>query len=245
MTRSAEDAASLMGRLRELGAEVLHLPSITLVAVRPITAAMRREVTQLSRASWVAFASRHAVSFFADLLREVGNGSIPTSVRLAAVGPGTAGAVREFFRPPDLVAVKSTGAGLAEALIATRPRPAGPILLPATSRGRLTLRDSLQAAGFEARHLSIYETRLPTPVPYAMQQALPHHLDYALFTSPSSVEGLFAQTSLPDRTRIISIGPTTSAALCQRGLNVRCEAKPSTLDGLIEALLQAEIDDAT
>ena len=63
--------------------------------------------------------------------------------------------------------------------------------------------------------------------------------DYVTFTSASTVRNFHAAVGdgFPAGARIVSIGPVTSAAARERGLEVAVEADRHDPDGLIEALL--------
>jgi uroporphyrinogen-III synthase len=53
--------------------------------------------------------------------------------------------------------------------------------------------------------------------------------------SPSAVTGLLNQAELDPRTRVITIGPTTSAAARDAGIVVGAEARCPTFTGMLEA----------
>ena len=61
-------------------------------------------------------------------------------------------------------------------------------------------------------------------------------MDYIVFASPSSVDGYVRWGLPPSSARMLSIGPSTSAALRAHGLRVHREAAPSTLTGLLVLL---------
>jgi uroporphyrinogen III methyltransferase/synthase len=62
--------------------------------------------------------------------------------------------------------------------------------------------------------------------------------DYVTFTSASTVERFLAAASLPNGARVVSIGPVTSAAAREHGLEVHVEAERHDVDGLVEALIE-------
>jgi uroporphyrinogen III methyltransferase / synthase len=68
--------------------------------------------------------------------------------------------------------------------------------------------------------------------------------DYVTFTSSSTVrnflEALGGGNGLPDAARVVSIGPVTSAAAREAGIEVDVEAAQHDIDGLVLAL----VDDA-
>ena len=79
-----------------------------------------------------------------------------------------------------------------------------------------------------------------------MQEAL--HADYLTFTSASTVRFFLralGEDRLSDATRIVSIGPITSGALREHGLEPHVEAASHDIDGLIQALLVDAVPDAS
>jgi len=67
------------------------------------------------------------------------------------------------------------------------------------------------------------------------------NVDLATFTSASAVRGYIDAVGedLALRVPAASIGPQTSAALREAGIEVRVEAAESTIDGLVAAVLRA------
>jgi uroporphyrinogen-III synthase len=63
--------------------------------------------------------------------------------------------------------------------------------------------------------------------------------DYVTFTSSSTVRYFLdaAGSQLGTDTRLVSIGPITSAALRERGLEPAAEASQHDIQGLVDALL--------
>ena len=131
--------------------------------------------------------------------------------RVAAIGPGTAEALRSGGLEPDLVPRVHTQEGLRDEL------PPGSRLLAAAEGAR---RDVL-----DADFLPLYRTvELTPPAPEG---------DVVLLTSGSAARALAATGSgLP----VVSIGPQTTAAARATGLDVVAEAASNDLDGLVEAL---------
>lgn len=233
VTRAERDAGELTARLMALGAKVFVVPCITVQAL-PLSAAMRAMGQRLAATAWVAFASRHGVTYFAELLAALGLG-LPTTVRLAAVGPATAAQAAKIFRPVDLIGAGGDGAALGHALAAVARPEDGPIVLPAAAAGRPELGDVLRQAGFRVTSVAVYETRSAQPTDEPV--VLPGQVDSVLFTSPSTVEGFLARAAVPDGAQVITLGPTTSAAVRAHGLTVRREATPHSLDGLLAAVI--------
>lgn len=232
ITRAAEDAEPLKTRLEQLGAHVCVAPALKVRAASD-PQSVQVALDALGKVGWVVFASRNGVRFFSRLLGDHSQ-VLPQGVKLAGVGPGTAAAITEAWRAPDLVAKVATAEGLAEDLVATAQPSGGDILLPAAAKGRRALQRLLSAAGFAVRRLTVYETVPTTEADGGL--TLPARVDYVLFASPSSVKGFLARSPFPDGARVVSIGPTTSRAVEQAGLTVARQARQHNLDGLIEVL---------
>jgi uroporphyrinogen III methyltransferase / synthase len=86
--------------------------------------------------------------------------------------------------------------------------------------------------------VSLYETVAEDPDPEAVDAA--QSADYVTFTSSSTVRNLL--TAMGDRfprgARIVSIGPVTSQAAREAGLEVQVEADRHDPSGLLEALVE-------
>jgi uroporphyrinogen-III synthase/uroporphyrinogen III methyltransferase/synthase len=231
MTRAERDGAELRRRLEEEGARVVHVPSVSFVGESDAEAVLAT-LSELGETAWIVFASRNGARFFADLLRERGV-DLPARIRLAAVGPGTAEEVAALFRPVSLVPHVSNAEGLAEALLREARPEDGGILLPAAAEGRRVLETALEQAGFRVRRLTVYRTRVAEAEDGALR--LPPHVDFVLFTSPTTVRGFLARSAMPEGAEAVSIGPATTRAVRAAGLTVR-EARQHDLEGLIEVL---------
>jgi uroporphyrinogen III methyltransferase/synthase len=86
--------------------------------------------------------------------------------------------------------------------------------------------------------VALYETVAEEPEPEAVEAAL--GADYLTFTSSSTVRNFVRAIGdrRPARARVVSIGPVTSEAAREAGLEVAAEAERSDIDGLVAALVE-------
>ena len=155
---------------------------------------------------WVVVTSANGAR---ELLRRA-SGAMP---RLAAIGPATA----EALGGADLVPAVATQEGL----LAELPRPAGRVLFAAGEGARQVLPDALGADV-----VVLYRTRelRPADLPAG---------DVYILASASSARALAALgVGLP----VVSIGPETSRAARQAGLDVVAEAGEHSSAGLAAAV---------
>jgi uroporphyrinogen III methyltransferase/synthase len=152
---------------------------------------------------------------------------------VAAIGPGTARALRDRGIEPDVVPDRAVAEGLVEAL---RDVPVERALIARAAEGRDVLPDALRQRGAHVDVVALYET-VAEPLDDGTKAAAAG-ADYLLFTSGSSVRFFVAAGGSLTGPRLVAIGPATSAELRAHGAEPDVEADPHTPDGLIEALLR-------
>jgi uroporphyrinogen-III synthase len=206
VTRASGQIEPLAERIEALGHEVVRCPLIELEPVGP-------EHVDVGGYAWVVVTS----PFGARELARRARGALP---RVAAIGPGTAAALRDEGVEVDLVPRVSTQEGL----IAELPSPAGRVLFAGAERARRLLVERLGAD-----FVPLYRTHplRPDPAPAG---------DLVVLASSSAAQA-FAALGLD--IPAVSIGPETSRAAEAAGVRVVAEAEPHDLDGLVAAVARA------
>lgn len=207
VTRAAAQGDELAERLEALGCEPVLWP---LIAIEPLG----DESIDPTPYDWVVVTSPNGA---VELARRL---AAPPA-RLAAIGPGTAAALRARGHEPDLVPASSTQEGL----LAELPSPPGRVLVAVAAGARRLLVDEL-----DADFLPLYRTVELSP-------AETPELDLVLLASPSAARAL-ARTAARDLP-VVAIGPQTAGAARELGLDVAAEAASHDLDGLVASLQQA------
>jgi uroporphyrinogen-III synthase len=239
VTRAASQGAGLAAALAAAGARVEILPLLEIVAPRD-PRALERAASELALYHWVAFTSVNAVRSFLPLA----GGALPSRLRVAAVGPATAHALREAGITPAIVARMARAEGLVEALrphVGRRQR----VLLPQAADARDALAAGLIAAGAEVVRVTAYEKRLPADAPaIAARLFTDDPLGWVTFASGSAARNfasLFPGQWQERRAelRAASIGPATSAALRELGVEPAAQAKRPADRELVQAIVRA------
>ena len=226
VTRARPQASALAARLRELGAEVVEAPAIR---TEPIAA----KLPELARYDLICVTSPNGAHALFELLGGAGLDARELAGRMvAAIGPGTARALASHGIRADLVPERAVAEGLVDALADVRVERA---LVVRAREGRELLPEALRARGAEVDVLALYET-VAEPLDEQTARAAAG-ADYVTFTSASTVRFFLAAAGALDGPRIVSIGPATSAALRDAGLEPDLEADPHTPEGLVAALL--------
>ena len=222
VTRARAQASALAARLQDLGADVVQAPAIR---IEPLPA----RVPDLAGYDLLCDTSPNGAE---QLLDRVGDARALAGPVIAAIGPGTARALRERGIEPDVVPERSIAESLVEAL---RDVPVTRALIARAQEARDVLPEALRERGAQVDVLALYRT-IAEPLPDAARSAA-LSADYATFTSASSVRFFHAAAGTLDGPRIVSIGPVTSDALRELGRAPDVEASDHTPDGLVAALL--------
>jgi len=222
VTRARAQASELAGRLRALGAHVVEAPAIS---IEPLAA----RVPDLAGYDLLCVTSPNGVE---QLLGRVRDARALAGPAIAAIGPGTARALRERGIEPDVLPDRAVAESLVEALIDV---PVRRVLIARAEEGRDLLPAALRERGAQVDVLALYRTVAEPLSDAARAAAL--GADYATFASASSARFLHAAAGTLAGPRIVSIGPATSAALRELGAEVAVEAAEHTPEGLVEALV--------
>jgi uroporphyrinogen III methyltransferase / synthase len=236
VTRARAQASGLAARLRELGAEVVELPAIR-IEPRIDSAEVRSAVERIEEYRLICLTSPNGVRLLFEALAGAGRDARALAgATVAAIGPGTARALRERGIVADLVPERFLAEGLVEALAEVEVEGRR-VLLARAAEGRDVLPEALRERGAELDDLALYETVREEPSAEAVQAA--QGADYVTFTSSSTVANLTAALGerLPASARVVSIGPVTSEAARAAGLSVAVEAERHDVEGLIASLL--------
>jgi len=233
VTRAREQASDLVERLHRLGAETVELPTITISDPDDGGAELRECAAWLSQGDfeWIVFTSANAVERFCALLRDA---RAFGSTNVAAIGPGTADALRRFGVEPDLVPERF----VAESLVDAFPSGTGKVLLPRAAVARDALVTGLATKGWAVTVVEAYRTRPVEPSPLALAEA--GKADAITFTSSSTVTNFLKVAGLDAMPPIVAcIGPITAATAREAGLSVDIIAEEHTIEGLVQAVVAA------
>lgn len=235
VTRPQEQAADLIERLRDLGAE--PVPCATIRVEGPADyGPLDEAIAVVDRYDWVIFTSVNGVRFFGERLAALGcEPARLNAVRLAAIGPATARTLAGLGLRVEFV----PGRYVAEAIVEEIGDVAGQrILLPRADIARKALAEGLRDKGAQVDEVTAYRT-------VAADASLPAgKIDIATFTSPSTVRNFVALVEAAGQdpaaylapARVACIGPITAQAAEAEGIRVDVVAEEHTVEGLIAAI---------
>jgi len=244
VTRTRQQASALSRLLAEEGAEPIELPTIE---IKP-----RFDENELARVArtlekgeydWVVFTSANAVDVFFGFLWERRLDARSVNCGVAAIGPGTADALRRWGIYVDVTpdADRYTAEGLVAAFDEQFDVRGHSILLPRAEGARDVLIDGLARQGAKVHEITLYVAAAPeAPESEALRMLRAGEVDVVTFASSSAVTNLLelldGDTAPLKGPLIACIGPVTARTAREAGLEIGVQSKEHTIPGLVAAL---------
>jgi uroporphyrinogen III methyltransferase / synthase len=238
--RAREQAGTFSVLLRQRGAEPLEVPTI---AIRPLgsTSELDAAVERLVAGGydWLVLTSVNGVAALRGRMEALGHQATALATTpVAAIGPATEAALRDWGVTPALVPPAATTAALGEAF----PAGSGEVLLARADIASPELGAILRAKGYAAHDVAAYRTVPLDRLDAAARRRLDSgEVDWLAFTASSTVQG-FARAyggPPPGGVRVAAIGPVTAAAAEAAGMRVDATASEHTIPGLVAAIERA------
>jgi uroporphyrinogen-III synthase len=237
VTRPVEQAEELVRLLAERGCSALAVPTVA-IDTASAAADLDAMLERLEGADWLVLTSANGAEALLARLRATDR-RMPAGTRVAAVGPATAGVLRDAGIAVDHVPLAYLTVRIAEGLGHVAGRR---IVLARADAATPDLRDALAARGARVEEVVAYRTvEGPASSRDPLRRALHADLAGISFTSGSTVRGLLRLASGLDRGRARSIpayciGPVTAAVAQRSGFHVAAVAAEHTAAGLAAAI---------
>ena len=248
VTRPRQSSSSLAERLRDLGAQVIEMPAIRTEPICPnrrLREALETFGTHADQ-EWLVFTSPAGADLFFDQLMELGMDLRSllvrgAEVRIAAIGSGTAAALRKRGLIPDLVPRVYSAAALGEALAETAAEGSR-ITVARAEKGSEELLPPLLKAGLDVDDIPLYRTLYETHpllkdrIRELLEQG---RIDAVTFTSASTVRGFTGAVECADYTgiRAVCIGEQTAAEAAKYGIQIQVSDQAS-MDAMVGKIVE-------
>jgi uroporphyrinogen III methyltransferase / synthase len=245
VTRAREQASDFVARLSELGAECIEFPTIEVIP--PLSwKELDRAIGNLERYHWLVFTSVNGVKHFFDRLQDSGQDARNLKeIRIAAIGPKTAEAIRGQGVKPDLIPEEYRAEAVVEAF-GKRGVKGLRILLPRAAEAREVLPQELEEMGAAVEVVEAYRTVRPEGAKNEVRAMLEKgDIHMVTFTSSSTVNN-FMEMFEGESERLLGwmkkvavacIGPVTAKTAQERGLSVRITPSDYTIEALTKAIV--------
>jgi len=240
VTRAREQADALGVKLRALGADVIEMPTIQIVAASDY-APLDRAIAELPSYDWLIFTSVNGVRYFLERLDRSKQDLRALKARICAIGEATKQAVESLHLKVDLMGEEYVAESLVEAL-AKFDLAGKRVLLPRAAVARDVLPHALRERGARVDVVEAYRTAVPEATARQAEQIFggARKPDWITFTSSSTVQNFVqaAGAAVLEGVKVASIGRVTTATAKKLGVTVTVEASPYTTDGLVAGIVK-------
>ncbi len=242
VTRTREQASSLVGLLSASGARVLEIPTLE-IAPPSDFGPLDEALENLPAYAWVVFTSANGVAAFFRRLFEKGYDLRAMGMaKLAAIGPATAQALLGWGLMADVVPARFVAEDLAQTLL-PQIAPGSWVLLARAEQAREVLPAALAQAGIQVDVVPVYQARQPAAIP---EEARPFiesgEIDLLTFASSSTVSNFAALVGrgkfqeIARKAVVAAIGPITGATLQEYGITPQIQPEDYTIPALAAAI---------
>lgn len=230
--RPEKQAGDLAERIAARGGQPVVVPSVEILPPLDWTG-IDDALARSDSFDWLVFTSVNGVESIFSRIRALQNKSSQITSKVAAIGPATKNALEERGIKVNWMPTRFTTRCIADELPVQGTR----VLLVRADVANTDLEDALRGRGFEVSRVDAYRTN---PInAEAIREAITSGVDVIALTSSSIVQSLIAAAQDPkllDGVAVCSIGPATSEACQDAGLEVTVEAEDHTTSGLLEAI---------
>lgn len=244
VTRARQQAGSLAERIAALGGEVIEFPTIETLPPASF-AALDQALGRIESYQWIFFTSVNGVKFFLERLAVADKAAADLrGAKIVAVGSETAKRLADAGVAVTMIPSSYRAEGILESL--NSAELAGQrVLLPRAAQARDLLPDTLRQWGAIVDVVQAYRTVAPAfDASSILRQLADGEVDLVTFTSSSTVTN-FVQlcgggslAAIVGNARLASIGPITAQTITELGGQVTLMARQSTIDGLIQAMVE-------
>jgi uroporphyrinogen III methyltransferase / synthase len=241
VTRAPDQAGDFSARLRSSGADAIEFPVISIQPAED-PGPLDRAIGHLALYDWLIFTSVNGVKFFMDRLDRSDRDLRSLKARICAIGPATRQAIENLHLKVDLMPKEYVAESVVEAFRSERLQGKR-VLLPRAAVARDVIPTEIEKLGAQIDVVEAYRNVIPKDAAARAREIFnaARKPDWITFTSSSTVTNCVAIAGREalEGIRIASIGPVTSATVRESGLEVDVEAKQFTVDGLLQAILEA------
>lgn len=243
VTRAREQASGFAELLAESGADVIEFPTIEIMPPKSWEA-LDRALDRIQEYDWIVFTSVNGVGHFVKRLfdRDMDIRDLK-GLKILAIGPKTAEAVREYGVKVDFVPKEYRAESIIEGMGEENIRGKN-ILIPRAKVAREVLPDEMRRLGAQVTIAECYETVKPESNKEKVRALFAEkRIDAVTFTSSSTVENFVSMwgeeeaLKLMEGVAVASIGPITSDTARKLGLSPSIEPEKYTTAALAAELI--------
>ena len=240
ITRAVSQAPRMARMIERLGGEAVEFPTIRIEPPEDY-AEVDAAIEGLPSYDWIVFTSANGVRAFLSRILELGKDArCLAGTAICSIGPRTTRVLGGRHLVPDMEPKRFSSPGIIEEFRKIELRDKK-VLLARSDLADTTLPSTLAELGAKVNDVACYRTVVADPDRSVIQRLLDGDIDAVTFTSASTARNFAAILGddlkrIPASTLIASIGPMTTRAAREVGLDVHIEAAEYTVPQLVGAI---------
>ena len=219
---------------KKLGANTCEM---SLIATKEIEIDKERFVSELKLATHVLFTSSNGVDIFFEKIKnyDIDIRSLYNK-KICVIGSGSSEALKKYGVNADFIPSKFDSKSFAEEILPKLDKKSRVLMLRA-KLGNDNLPNGLKKAGIEFSDIPIYDTIIDYRRSFELNKEI-KKFDYVVVASASAAKALCEM--IEDKSallnRVVSIGPVTTKALREFGIEELITAKQYDVKGIVDAI---------
>ena len=219
---------------KKLGANICEM---SLIATKEIEIDKNTFVSELELATHILFTSANGVDIFFEKIKnyDIDVRSLYNK-KICVIGSGSSEALKKYGVNADFIPSKFDSKSFVEEILPKLDKNSRVLMLRA-NLGNDNLPNGLKTAGIEFRDISIYDTIIDYRRSFELNKEI-KKFDYVVVASASAAKALYEM--IEDKSallnRVVSIGPVTTKALREFGIEELITAKQYDVKGIVDAI---------
>ena len=206
--------------------KIFHFPMIS-------TEILLNESFEIEKFEFIIFTSKNGVNFFLKLFKDINK---LKSKKIISIGTKTSEILIKNNISPYLVTKRNYSIEMVKELSKTKVIHNSNVLLIQGNLASDVLENKLSSF-CSVKRFNIYKTNLNKVFIKKLENLLNENMCFTVFTSPSCFDA-FSLNYSPKKTKIISIGNTTTNHIINKGYKPLLTSKMQTYEGICQTILQ-------
>jgi len=206
--------------------KIFHFPMIS-------TEFFLNEPFEIEKFEFIVFTSKNGVKFFLKSFKDI---NTLKNKKIISIGTKTSEVLIKNNIQPFLVTKRNYSISMAKELSKNKAIHNSNVLLIQGNLSSGLLEDKMSSY-CSVKRFNIYKTNLNNDYIKKLENLLDENICFTVFTSPSCFDA-FSLNYSPKKTKIISIGNTTTNHIINKGHKPLLTSKMQTYEGICQTILQ-------
>jgi len=234
LTATRELAEKMSKRFKDMGANVCEM---SLIAIKEIEIEKEKLLSELNDSTHILFTSSNGVNIFFEQIKRYGIDIRNLyNKKICVIGSGSGEALNKYGVNADFIPSKFDSKSFLDEILPKLGKDSKVLMLRAKI-GSDVLPKGLKSAGIAFSDIPVYDTIIDHRKKFELNKDM-ENFDYVVAASASGAKALVEM--IEDKKmlsgKVVSIGPVTTKALVELGIENIITAKRYDVEGIIDAI---------